>query len=200
MLLLWAIVATKNIKNQVTLMKISKTAIAKRYASALFESAIAVSALDKVAEDLARLSEILKSDKVALRFIIPQVVPSSIKSMFLNTVLEQLKPHEIVSNLLRVLVKKNRMFAISSIAGEFTERLRDHKGEVLVEVGSADELSEATLNEIKAAIERSFSKKPIIKHKIDKKLLGGVSVKVGVHMMDNTVRRKLRELKRVSLG
>lgn len=181
-------------------MKISKTAIAKRYANALFESAISVTALDKIAEDLDKISEILHNDKIASRFIIPQVIPSNIKSAFLNTILKQMELHEAVSNLLKILVKKNRMFAISAIAVQFAKKLRDHKGEVLVEIRSAGELSEAVLNEIRAEIEKSFLKKPLINHKIDKNLLGGFSIKIGGFIMDNTVRSKLKELKKISLS
>jgi F-type H+-transporting ATPase subunit delta len=71
----------------------------------------------------------------------------------------------------------------------------ESKGEVAAEATSAEKLSEKHVKDIKAALKSAMGRDVQLTAKIDSSLLGGLIVKVGSKMMDNSLKTKLQNLK-----
>ena len=69
------------------------------------------------------------------------------------------------------------------------------KGEIGAEVISADKLSAVQLKDLKAALKASTGRDVTLSTRVDSSLLGGLIVKVGSRMMDNSLKTKLQNLK-----
>ena len=69
------------------------------------------------------------------------------------------------------------------------------KGEIRAEVTSADTLSATHLDDLKAAIKASVGRDVQLSTRVDPAILGGLVVKVGSRMVDNSLKTKLQNLK-----
>ena len=69
------------------------------------------------------------------------------------------------------------------------------KGEISAEVTSADALSSKHLDDLKAAIKASVGRDVQLSTRVDPAILGGLIVKVGSRMVDNSLKTKLQNLK-----
>ena len=80
------------------------------------------------------------------------------------------------------LVAMNEAFARSNL-------------EIAGEVTSAEPLSATQLDDLKAALKSALGQDVLLSTRVDSSLLGGLIVKVGSRMMDNSLKTKLQTLK-----
>jgi F-type H+-transporting ATPase subunit delta len=73
--------------------------------------------------------------------------------------------------------------------------LAEARGEVPAEVTSADELSARHIAELKDTLRASIGRDVQLSTRVDPSILGGLIVKVGSRMMDNSLKTKLQNLK-----
>jgi F-type H+-transporting ATPase subunit delta len=73
--------------------------------------------------------------------------------------------------------------------------LSQSKGEIAGEVTSAEPLSAQQLSDLKAALKSSLGRDVALVTRVDSTILGGLIVKVGSRMMDNSLKTKLQNLK-----
>jgi F-type H+-transporting ATPase subunit delta len=74
------------------------------------------------------------------------------------------------------------------------------RGEVTAEVASAMSLSELQLSAIADQLSRAVGKNVVVRSRVDGNLLGGLVVKIGSRMVDNSLRSKLQRMKLVMKG
>ena len=101
----------------------------------------------------------------------------------------------IALNFIKLMAKNRRLPALSDAITAFAALVAESKGEVAAEVTSAEKLSEKHIKDIKAALKSSMGREVQLTSKIDSSLLGGLIVKVGSKMMDNSLKTKLQNLK-----
>lgn len=70
-----------------------------------------------------------------------------------------------------------------------------HRGEVSADVTSAYALTDAQINELKAALKSVTGKDVTVNVTVDSTILGGLIVKVGSRQIDTSLRTKLSTLK-----
>ena len=69
------------------------------------------------------------------------------------------------------------------------------RGNVLADVTSADELSDKQKNEIKDQLKSILGEKLSLNFNVDRKIIGGLIVKVGSKMVDSSLATKINKLK-----
>ena len=74
------------------------------------------------------------------------------------------------------------------------------RGEVTAEVASATPLSKFQLSAIADQLSREVGKDVVVRSRVDGNLLGGLVVKIGSRMVDNSLRSKLQRMKLVMKG
>lgn len=185
--------------NYLLAMKVSTFTVAKRYVDALFEVSKAQAIVEIIEKDFAVLQEVLDKNTNFLNFVVPAVVPSKIKQVFLNTLLAEIKLHPVTINTLNLLIRHNRIAALNLIMQQFALKASEARGEVQAFVEVAEALSEEQQKKIIGRLEEVFHKKVILNINIKQSVLGGLMVRVKDHMLDNTVRSKLENIKRIAL-
>ncbi len=175
-------------------IKGTASGLAKRYATALFELALEHEALEQVAEDLAKVREVLVSSPELQRLIRSPVVPRQQLQGALLALAERLGVHEVVRNLLGLLAQRRRLFALPHIIAAYGEMLAAHRGEVTAEVTAAMPLDDKQLAHLKKALEKQAGRTVKLIARVDPDLIGGLVVRIGSRMIDASLRTKLQQL------
>jgi F-type H+-transporting ATPase subunit delta len=92
------------------------------------------------------------------------------------------------------------LFALEGMATAYLARLAEARGEVTATVHSAKFLSDAQIASLSAALKQSVGKDVAMNIFIDPAILGGLIVKIGSRMVDNSVRTKLQRLQLAMKG
>ena len=95
-----------------------------------------------------------------------------------------------VKNFLLILKKNNDLYLIEKIIKVYQNYYRKKKGISRIEITSADEIDEKILEGFK----RKFKNLEIIK-KIDKSLIGGIIIRKGDHIIDGSIKKRLKKIK-----
>jgi len=106
---------------------------------------------------------------------------------------EKVSPY--VFNFLRVLTVKGRMAHFNRIYKTFREDFNEKFGVAEITVTSPFPLDGATRAKISARMQKITGKEITLKEKVDKTLIGGVTIDYGNTRFDGSVRTRLNELK-----
>jgi F-type H+-transporting ATPase subunit delta len=169
--------------------------IARRYAQALFLAAQKKDVVDRVWDDV---HAVLALDPgVGLRFRqfleAPQV-PTEHKLAVIETAFRPIA-HGLVVEFFRLLLRKKRMFELEAIVGEFERLVEDHRGIVRARVTSAVPLLDAELKGLVAALESGLKKNVRVVSNVDPGILGGLVLRVGDRIADQSARTMLTQLR-----
>jgi F-type H+-transporting ATPase subunit delta len=169
--------------------------MAGRYATALFELALESKAVDQVQSDLKAFDALIASSPDLTRLVRSPVFSADEQGKALSAILDKGGIKGIAANFLRVIAANRRLFAVSEIIRGFNALVAKHKGEVTAEVTVADTLSDARMDEIRAALKQVTGKDVQIDVTVDPSIIGGLKVKVGSRMVDASLRTKLNSIK-----
>lgn len=171
------------------------TGMAGRYAIALFELARETNELEAVEKDLTDFAKMLDNSNDLKRLVRNPVFTKDEQRKALNVLIEKAELSKTVSNFVRLIIEKRRLFAISQIITTFMELLAAHRGQVDANVFSATPLSDEQISELKTSLKNFTDQDVQIKTTVDPSLLGGLIVKIGSRMIDTSLRTKLNNLK-----
>jgi F-type H+-transporting ATPase subunit delta len=174
--------------------------IAERYAGALFELADQTHVLDQTARDLEKLKSLVADNgdlKEALR---NPLFDNAQQGRAITAVAEAVGLSPIVLKFLGVLAKNRRLFALTAIADAFLAELARRRGEMTVQVTSAQKLAPEQAERLTEKLNQSLAAKVRLDAKVDPSLLGGLVVKIGSKLIDSSIRTKLVGLERAMKG
>ncbi|WP_395660709.1 F0F1 ATP synthase subunit delta [Aestuariivirga sp.] len=166
-----------------------------RYASALFELATEEKATEEVGRQLARFGSAINQSEDLRRLVRSPVYSSEDQIGALEGVATELGLSGTTINFLKLAAKNRRLPALPDMIKAYATLLASSKGEIAGEVTSAETLSESQLNDLKAALKSSLGRDVALSTRVDSSILGGLIVKVGSRMMDNSLKTKLQTLK-----
>ncbi len=166
-----------------------------RYASALFELAGEDKATDQVGQQLATLQSAIDQSADLRRLVRSPVFSSEDQVAALTGVAAELGITGTTLNFLKLVAKNRRLSALPDIIKAYATLLSQSKGEIAGEVTSAEPLSAAQLSDLKAALKAALGREVALSTRVDSSILGGLVVKVGSRMMDNSLKTKLQSLK-----
>jgi F-type H+-transporting ATPase subunit delta len=169
--------------------------MAGRYATALFELALAENALDAVEADLHRFDALLADSADLARLVRSPVFGAEEQTRALAAVLDRAGVGGLAAKFLKVVASNRRLFAVRDIVKAFRALVARHKGEVTAEVTLAEQPSEQHLAAVKDALKAVTKKDVQVDVKIDPSLIGGLVVKLGSRMVDTSLRTKLNAIK-----
>ncbi|MEO9900219.1 F0F1 ATP synthase subunit delta [Nisaea sp.] len=176
------------------------TGLAGRYASALYELAEGEKALDAVAADLKSLRQALIESPDLSRLVRSPVLTRADQTRGIAAVLEKMGAHALTQKFLGTVASNRRLFAMDAMITAFLAQLAARRGEVTADVTSAIELSEAQLADISDALKKAVGQKVSVNLSVDPALIGGLIVRVGSRMIDNSIRSKLQRLQLAMKG
>lgn len=167
--------------------------IADVYARSLFEVAVEHDALDDIHEQLDELSDALKENRDLRVYFFSPYFTSDEKKEGLRTALDD--PDEHFANFLELLAEKHRLPHLHSIRQRFDALWAEERQVISVEVTSAIELEEDTLNSIGDRIKEETGREVDLSSRVDDDLIAGLVIRVGNMVLDSSVRNRLNKLR-----
>jgi F-type H+-transporting ATPase subunit delta len=170
--------------------------MAGRYATALFELALAEKATDAVRKDLEQFDALVAGSADLTRLVRSPVFDADEQLKALSAILDKAGIKGLAANFLRVITANRRLFAVRDMIRAYRALMARHKGEVIALVTVAEKLSDSNLDALKGALKSVTGGKDIdLDVKVDPAIIGGLIVKVGSRMVDSSLRTKLNSIK-----
>lgn len=169
--------------------------LARRYAIAFFQISEAASTIEKTAKELNEFSNLINNSKELSDFISNPVNSRELLKNALADICKSLNLSKETTDFIVLTSVSRRGNIIPLIAEEFTSLLKDKLNIISAEIYSAKELDKDALQRLTETLSKKFNKKVEATNLIDKKLLGGLKIKVGSTLLDDTISGKLERLK-----
>jgi F-type H+-transporting ATPase subunit delta len=170
-----------------------KTAVARRYAQALFEL-LDESSIEPTRAALTGLGHVIK-DSVALRHVVASpAFGAEDKIAVLAELGSRLGCPPVGRTFLAQLVKKNRVGFLPEIAEAFAKLADASKGTQQITVSSAAALSPAEQDRISTRLRETLKRQIDVKFHTDVRHLAGVQIHLGSTVVDSTVRGRLQAM------
>jgi F-type H+-transporting ATPase subunit delta len=168
--------------------------IADRYASALFDLAKEGNALDAVAQDLKKLSDLIASNREVADLVKSPVLTRDQASNGMGGLMNRIGVDPLTWKFVKLLADKRRLFVLPQIARAYAQRLSDQRGEMTAEVVSAQALKDGQIAAIKASLRDTYKRDVRLETRVDPALIGGIIVKAASRQIDTSIRSKLQAL------
>ena len=169
--------------------------IADRYASALYDLSADSKSVEPVLVDLTLLQTMLNDHKDLHLVIKSPLIASTDKLDILERLLLNIKANKLTLTFLKVLEQNKRFSNLYSIIPQFININAYNRGDVLADITSSEELNDEQRKNIKEQLKNTLGKKLSLKFIVDKKIIGGLVVKVGSKMIDTSLANKINKLK-----
>jgi F-type H+-transporting ATPase subunit delta len=174
--------------------------LAERYAAALYELADEGKALDRVAQDLRSLDQLIAQSADLVRLIRSPVLGRLEQGRAMAAVLERMGADALTRKFVGLVAQNRRLFAVPAMIRAFLATLASRRGEIAAEVTSAAPLSKPQAEAVVAALRQAMGAKVSVETKVDPSLLGGLVVRVGSRMVDSSLRTRLQKLELAMKG
>jgi F-type H+-transporting ATPase subunit delta len=169
------------------------TAVAERYARAVFELATEEGKVAEWGNRVATVRDLFSDPKVAAVLTNP-TIPVNLRMELISAAPHELDPE--ATNLARLLIESNRVAQVGGIADEF-ERLADAAaGRVRATVTTAVELDDAERDRLADQLSTRLGKEVRMTVVVDKRILGGLKLQYGDRLIDASIATKLQQLRR----
>ncbi len=173
--------------------------IAKNYAEALLVLAGRAKDLTGWGKLLLSIAEAMQSDAKLRAFLETPRVSASQKTLVLRKALADRAPSAFV-RFIESVVTHRRQMLIPEIAHEYMDLVDQAENRLHANVTVAREADEKTRKAIADRLSKVFDKTVVPHLTVDKRIIGGLVVRVGDTVMDGSIRRKLSVLKRRMLA
>ena len=168
-------------------------AIGAVYAQALINEAQKQNVLAEISEDIRGLSELLQQDKAFVAFIQALTIGEEERLVSLEKIFGG-RIHPLMLNVLKSMSRRDRLMFLRGLVEAFDDIIKKMSGHVDAELTSATELPAAVVGRVSEALGKSLGKSVDVKVKVDPRLIGGVTLRVGDTLMDASVATRLNKL------
>jgi F-type H+-transporting ATPase subunit delta len=173
----------------------SALAVARRYAEALADVAIANSQAEVVAQELGELSVLFKAGSELNALFANPVISQADKRRVLDVIIERTRPTRTTVNLLKLLLHHYRLHNLDVLKEQYREELNKREGIVRAEVTTAGPIDAAEQQKLKQQLQNLTGKSIQLEFKTDPALIGGAVTRVGSVVYDGSIRTQLDTIK-----
>lgn len=169
-------------------------ALARTYAGSLFTLAEREGGKERAEEVLGELESLLEAARQNPKFsefLSSRVLGARERDASLERMLTG-KASDLALKFLRVLNRKDRLGHLPAITRALAEKVQEAFGRVEVDVFTAQPLDDAGKDAVRAKIADSLGHDVIIHAYTDPAMLGGVKLRVGDRLIDDSVATQLR--------
>ncbi len=170
--------------------------ISRRYAHACFSLAREGNQLEPLAADLKALQGMLEESADLRKFLNNPTLRRADQEKALAALSEKAAFSPLTRKILGTLAHKRRLPMLAGIVAALLEEIARSKGEITAEVIVAQDLTDAQVQHIADALKKSLGQTVAVVLKKDESIMGGLIIKVGSKLIDNSVRAKLDRLHR----
>ena len=171
----------------------SETIIANRYAVPFLQLAKEQGVLEDVNRDMELLREACESNPQLKAVLSNPSIRGYKKLAILKSIFSQ-QVHSLTISLFDVIDRRNREEVLYSLSKEFGRLYKEHHNIQEVEVTSASPLTDALRSELSAKLANQLNKKIELHEQVRPELIGGLVVKIGDRLIDNSISTALQRL------
>jgi F-type H+-transporting ATPase subunit delta len=169
--------------------------IAVRYARALFELASENKQHDSIKKDMVTLQSVLTESIELQKLLVSPVITREQAEKTMAAILTAIKAGDLTKKFFALLARERRLGLTSIMIQKYLTMLAESVGEITVEVTSATKLDIAELELMKKTLSKTTGKKVELQTKENPALIGGVQIRIGSQMLDNSIAGKLSRLR-----
>jgi len=170
--------------------------VGKRYAEALSGNISDTVMLEKALESLKAFDEAMKSEKQLAKFFEHPSISTEKKQNVVQEICDRLEVGEQVSSLMALLNERDRIMHLGKIVEYFEQVVDRRLNRMRVHVTSAHPLTPANTERLNSALNKILGKTILIDTEVDESLIGGIMLRIGDQVADDTIRNRLEILKR----
>lgn len=170
--------------------------IAVRYATSLLDLAEEKPGLEKIADDVAKFQRVLAASEPLSKALADPRIKDGDKVAVVDRICERAGFHQLFSSFLKTLAENGRLDSLSPILEAVLTAVRQRRGVLEVSVQSAGELDARTRENIEKLFIKRFQGDVELRVEQNSDLMGGMVVRVGPYMIDDSVKSKLERLER----
>jgi len=181
------------------------TGLAERYALALLALADDLrqrdpGATDRIASDLDRLFTLWREDETFRAFVADPRLDAAAQRKGAFAILETAGIGTEVRNLVGVLINNRRLSVLPQVAQAFGTLLAERRGQQTAVVTSAHPLTDTQRAQISARLAEAGYSGIRLSEQVDPSILGGLIVRIGSRLYDNSIKSKLQRLQYAMKG
>jgi F-type H+-transporting ATPase subunit delta len=169
--------------------------VARRYARALL-GLIPPPEVDAVGDQLQSLALALSVSPALRNVMLNPAFPREQKRGTLLGVAQALKASPMVRNLLNLLVDRNRVGELPSIASIYRDLSDERSGRARARVTTAQPLPKEVEGRLAQTLSRVINRQVTMQAEVDPQILGGLQAQVGSLLFDGSLKTKLENLRR----
>ncbi len=174
----------------------SESAVADRYARAVFDIGVETGQLDVLVNQIAKVARVY-AESADLRSVLDNpLVAEEQRDAVLKELASRLELGELATNTLRLLARRKKLRALPDIARRLGALSDERAGVVRAKVTAAKELPDSFYTELSQKLEQATGKKVVLERRQDPSLIAGVVTQIGDHTIDGSLRGRLRDLHR----
>jgi F-type H+-transporting ATPase subunit delta len=181
------------------------TGLAERYALALLGIVDDLrqtepGAADRIAGDLERLYRLWREDAGFRSFVADPRLDAAEQRRGAFAIIEKAGIGTEVRNLVGVLINNRRLGQLPQVASAFGAQLAVRRGVQTAQVTTAHPLSDTQRAQIVARLTEAGFSGVQLQEGVDPSLLGGLVVRIGSRLYDNSIKSKLQRLQYAMKG
>jgi F-type H+-transporting ATPase subunit delta len=170
--------------------------LASRYSKSLLDLAIEQNQLEQVHHDILYCNQLLSASREFVLLLKSPIVPADKKLSIVQLLLEG-KVSALTLSFFGIMIRKGREAYLVDIVKSFNSQYNTKKDITPVKIKSAVQLDEAFVNNVIAKLKKDAGLKNVeVATEINPDLIGGFMVQYEDKMLDSTVAKNLKELRR----
>lgn len=168
------------------------TTLARPYAKAAFEVALAGNALEKWSKMLTVSASVTRDEKVGSLLKSPALTSDQVANAFLQVCGDDLDAKG--RNFISLLAENKRLVLLPQISQLFEVLKANQEKSVDVEITTAFEISSDISTKLAQALKTRLQREIKMVTRVNQDLIGGVVIRAGDTVIDSSVRGKLSKL------
>ena len=172
-----------------------KEAIAKRYASAIYDIAESSDKIGEIREALNILAENYNEDEEFKVFLLDPSIKYDEKVKYLHKSFDFIS--EDAFKIINYLVKKGRVFLAEKIKDSYLKIYYEKNNKILVNATFTKELSDNQREALMKKLEEKYKRKIVLNLSVDEELIGGGIIKIGNKVIDGSIKSQIENIKKI---
>ena len=172
-----------------------KEAIAKRYASAIYDIAESSDKIGEIREALNILAENYNEDEEFKVFLLDPSIKYDEKVKYLHKSFDFIS--EDAFKIINYLVKKGRVSLSDKIRDSYLKIYYEKNNKILVNATFTKELSDNQREALMKKLEEKYKKKIVLNISVDEELIGGGIIKIGNKVIDGSIKSQIENIKKI---
>jgi F-type H+-transporting ATPase subunit delta len=170
--------------------------LAQRYAKAQLSAANDKKVMQDVSADCNSLLAMLKTSPDFVKFIESTSISKEVRAETIIKIATEAKLNDVTVSMLSVLAYNNRLSLLPLVLQSAKSMINDITGLSDAKVTSAVILEEPQIEEIRAQLKKKLGHDVTLETHVDPSIIGGLVVRVGSMMVDDSVKTKLDRMVR----